>query len=392
MLEHTALLALGGVATTAAFAGLLSVFAPLSNPWLEGAAGVVFYVGLFFAVLTWIERYSAADWTVPAGVEDSNWALRRKVSIVLGVGAVVITAVSSTLWIRDPVARALMNAQSVVMAVSAANDFRRFRLPLPLTVTGLLIAIVLLAIGPYAWPIVVLALVWAVALSLVHRFVAKSGMSLGDQIALLWIALAAPFNGLLAVFIGQLTLDILARITDWKAKKKRVPIGGAWLICAAALLAVPQWPAWVMTASASAPVLADYESAPGRPISNDALFRSGRMTDDGLAQLRGIAQEAAYVTGRLSFEEDRQTRVRLARVAAQRVRELRVAAMQANVPSTAKAPLSGLLGELASALETYDIDAVRRSSSALSERRRAIEALIQDYASWKEFAAESPQP
>ena len=84
--------------------------------------------------------------------------------------------------------------------------------------------------------------------------------------------------------------------------------------------------------------------------------------------------------------------MRLARVTAQRVRELRVMAIQANVPSTAKAPLAGLLGELATALETYDIDAVRRSSSALSERRQAIEALIQDYASWKEFAAGSPQP
>ena len=56
-----------------------------------------------------------------------------------------ITAVCGTLWIRDSVARALMNAQAVVMAVSAANDFRRFRLPLPLTATGLFIAIVLLA-------------------------------------------------------------------------------------------------------------------------------------------------------------------------------------------------------------------------------------------------------
>ena len=65
ILEHTALLALGGVTTTAAFAGLLTLFAPFSNPWLEGAAGVAFYVGLFFVVLTWIERYSAADWDAP---------------------------------------------------------------------------------------------------------------------------------------------------------------------------------------------------------------------------------------------------------------------------------------------------------------------------------------
>lgn len=382
LLEHTAVLALGGLLSTAAFVAVLNLFGPLANVWLDGALALVFYVLLFFATLMYMERYDTADWTVPAGVEDSNWSLRRRVSVVLGVLAVAVTAVAATIWIKDTTARALMLAQSVIMAVSGANDFRRFRLPLPLTIVGLGIAAVLLAIGPYSGMIIALAIGWAALLMLIHRFVARTNISLGDQIAIFWIALAAPFNGLLAILAGQLVLDILARITDWKARKKRVPIGGAWLVATALLLAVPQWPALLMTATASAPVAADVVD-PG-VASREALFRSGRVTQDGLTELRQIAREASYLTGRLSFVSDRGERIAQAQQASERMRELRRLALLAEAPATARMPLARTLSELSQALALYDVDAVRAISGDLSDRRAALDQLLEDFTQWQE--------
>lgn len=382
LLEHTAVLALGGLLSTAAFVAVLHLFGPMSSIWLDGALALLFYTLLFFATLTYMERYDTADWTVPAGVEDSNWALRRRASVVLGMLAVVVTAVAATIWIKDTTARGLMLAQSVIMAVSGANDFRRFRLPLPLTIVGLGIAAVLLAIGPYSGMIIALAIGWSALLILIHRFVARTNISLGDQITVFWIALAAPFNGLLAIFAGQLVLDILARITDWKARKKRVPIGGAWLAAAAMLLAVPQWPALLATATASAPVAADVVD-PG-VASRDALFRSGRVTRDGLSELRQIAYEASYLTGRLSFVSNRAERIAQARHVSERVRELRRMALLAEAPATARMPLARTLSELSQALAIYDVDAVRAVSGDLSDRRTALDQLLEDFTQWQE--------
>jgi hypothetical protein len=382
LLEHTAVLALGGLLSTAAFVAVLHLLDPLASLWLDGALALLFYMLLFFATLTYMERYDTADWTVPAGVEDSNWALRRRVSIALGVLAVAVTAVAATIWIKDTTARGLMLAQSVIMAVSGANDFRRFRLPLPLTIVGLGIAVMLLAIGPYSGMIIALAIGWSALLMLIHRFVARTNISLGDQIAIFWIALAAPFNGLLAIFAGQLVLDILARITDWKARKKRVPVGGAWLVATALLLAVPQWPALLATATASAPAAADVVD-PG-VASRDALFRSGRVTRGGLNELRQIAHEASYLTGRLSFVSSRGERIAQARRASERVRELRRMALLAEAPATARMPLARTLSELSQALAVYDVDAVRAVSGDLSDRRAALDQLLEDFKQWQE--------
>ncbi len=298
--------------------------------------------------------------------------------------AVVVTAVATSLNIADPLPRGLFCALGVIMAVSAANDFRRFRLPLPLTFVGLAISIALLIIGPYPFAIVLLALGWAAVMVLIHRFVAKSGMAFGDIIALFWIALSSPFNGLVAVFVGQLVLDILARVVGWKRDKKRIPIGGAWLLAAALLLGFKQWPVLILPSVAAAPGYSTQAAADGTRLTAELLFGAGGFTQEGLQTLRSIANEAAYLTGKLSFETDRSTRIAKARAASDRVRQLQGYAMATDVPRTVKASVAGALDDLAIALKQYDVDGVRIASGRLAERRAVIAKLLDEYTQWRE--------
>jgi hypothetical protein len=385
ILESTAVVAAGSVLSTAAFVAVLRLFAGLGNVWLEAGLAVAFYLLLFLALLGFMERYSRSDWTVPKGSEQSNWALRNRVSLGLGMLAVAVTAAVASVRIDDGLARGLHCLIAVIMAVSGANDIRRFRLPLPLTICGFAASAVLFAIGPYSWLILVLALVWAVVLVLIHTFVARSGMALGDILVLFWIALSSPFNGLLAVFVAQLTMDVLARITTWKANKTRIPIGGAWLIATAAVLALQQWPAMLSATTANAPVLARVGLTTGAQALPGAKFKAGAYSESGVRDLKLIVRDAAYLTALLSMEDDRDKRIAASLATADRVSQMRVYALQTEVPKQVKLPVAEVLADLALALGSYDTDGVRGASARLAEQRVHVDALYDDYMAWKEL-------
>lgn len=413
LLPITAALAAGCACVVAGFVAVQRALPDMPRA-AAGLLALALFETAFLAALALLERYNSADWQVPSGTEQSNWGLRHRVSLALGVISVALSALCATLFIHDVLLRGLLLTQSALMAVAAANDFRRFRLPLPVTLCGLAVAALALAVGPFTPLVIGIALLWAILVCFALVFVARSGMSLGDYIALFWIALAAPFNGLLAVLFGQLGLDILGCLTGWKAARKRVPVGGAWLIVAAALLAAPQWPGLILGANADGPVMAQSDLVSARPDAtavpvetatatpdgaatatpeprwpHEPAFKSGQATRAGLLLARSVAAQAGGLTGLVGFEPDRETRMRAARAAARQIAALRPQALAATVSPAAGAALAQALGELSLALGAYDVEGVRSASLSLTEQRASFDALLREFDDWR--AAATPQ-
>jgi hypothetical protein len=371
------------VASTLAMYGVLNALAPLANPWIEGGILAVFYLGLFFYGVRYFDTYNAHDWSVPKGTEDSNWALRRKVGYTLGALGIAATVVCAILFEAQPMIRALLCGQATVMAVAGCSDLRYFRLPLPLMFVGIGFAVLLIANRGWPLTITAISIGWAVALIVVLAVVAKAGIALGDQIVMFWIALASPFNGLISVMFGQLTMDLLGRIVGWKAQKKRVPIGGAWLLATALVLAAPQFPQLMNGLAANAPVLAGEIETASQP-THETLFQAKQFTPQGLRSLTRISQEASYLTGRISFEETRSARIALARTSAERITVLQQEALLLGMPADVKVPIARSLGQLSQALRTYDLDLVRGVSADIAAQRDRLVAWNQAYDVWSQ--------
>jgi hypothetical protein len=383
ILPTTAYVAAGSVATTAAFIGVTRLASGLGNLWIDVAVGVLFWLLAFAALLMAMERYSSVGWEVPQGSENSDWALRKRVAVVLGVLVVAVAAGFASARIVDPLERALTSLIAVIMAVAGANDIRRFRLPLPLTLVGLGASVLLFIVGPFAMPILILALAWATLMIVIHIFVARSGMALGDMIALFWIALASPFNGLVAVFLSQITMDVLGRITTWKKDKKRIPIGGAWLVATAAAIALPHWPMVISAATANAPLGLASAPAEDDGARMRAAFEAGMYTEAGLGDLSLILRDAAYLTARISMLDTREQRIVASVDAAGKVAEMRTYALQTEVPKRLKLPVAEVLQDLSRALAAYDVDGVRAAASRLKTEREQVDGLRDAYVEWK---------
>lgn len=383
ILPTTAYVAAGSVATTAAFLGVTRLVSGLGNVWIEVAVGVAFWLLAFAVLLIAMERYSSVGWTVPEGSERSNWALRKRVAVVLGVLVVAVAAGFATVRTADSLERGLTSLIAVIMAVAGANDIRRFRLPLPLTLVGLGASVLLFIVGPFAAPILILALAWATLMIVIHIFVARSGMALGDMIALLWIAIASPFNGLVAVFLSQITMDVLGRITTWKKDKKRIPIGGAWLVATAAAIALPHWPMVISATTANAPLGLAYGPVQDDGARMRAAFESGAYSEAGLDDLSFILRDAAYLTARISMLDTREQRIVASVDAAGKVAEMRTFALQTEVPKRVKLPAAEVLNDLSTALAAYDVDGVRATAARLKTEREQVDSVRDAYAEWK---------
>ena len=100
-------------------------------------------------------------------------------------------------------------------------------LPLPFTLAGIGIALVGAYLSHMPTYMLLFALGWAAVSILLHIFASRGSIQLGDHIAMVWIALAAPYNGLLAVVAGDIANIVLARIKGLRGKK--VAAAGAWL-------------------------------------------------------------------------------------------------------------------------------------------------------------------
>jgi len=74
-------------------------------------------------------------------------------------------------------------------------------------------------------------LAWSLVVIVLHTVVSKGSMQLGDHFATVWIALSSPFNGLIAIMLGDAANVVMVRVKGLRGKK--VAAAGAWLLFAA---------------------------------------------------------------------------------------------------------------------------------------------------------------
>lgn len=191
--------------------------------WLAGWSVAATGLGalVFWITATAAMRYDLVGWTLPAGTEAANLRMRRYVAAALGAGAVAVASMSM---------RAPLVCQCVLMGAAAVSDFARFRLPLPLTVGGMVYALAVTRAADLPF-----AVIEAAVFLLLLRML-RADVGGGDAMAAVWIVLAAPWHGAAAICIGHATWLMAARICDPQRMVRRAPIGGAWLLAAAWLL------------------------------------------------------------------------------------------------------------------------------------------------------------
>ena len=322
-----------------------------------------------YAALVWqANRYSQlTNWQPPHGNEYMNWTLRRNLALTLGCLAVLFCSVCSVLLFKEWSQRLLATGQAVVMAVAGTSDLRRFHLPLPLTLLGFALSIYMIVTQQFPLLVLVFTMAWACAVIVMHALLSKGSMQLGDHLATLWIALASPFNGLLAVAAGDLMNVILARVHGLRGKK--VAAAGAWLIVAAALMGLPPYIAWFKPVALADP---NVQVVQVNPIAQQNAQATSART------LMTLAQWAGDYTAQVAFVDQREARMAKAGEAAEHV--ARIARIARHIaPASDMVPI---LDELAQSLAVYDTTGIQEASLRLSESRlkqeptAAMEALV----------------
>jgi hypothetical protein len=365
----------------------------MNGGWL--AAVVLVAVALAaYALVAWLANaYSRrTGWQPPSGTDGMNWTLRRNVGVNLGALAVGVSALFCALWVAEWPARLFIVAQAAVMAAAGASDLRRFHLPLPLTLAGFGLAIAGVIVTGLPVLFVLFGLVWAAVVILLHALLSKGSMQLGDHLATLWIAMAAPLNGLIAVAAGDFANVLLARVKGLRGRK--VAAAGTWLICAALMVGLPPYvvlfagrsqtgslpqaaaPAEDEVLDLAVPTSASPETSVGvEPVPADAtavvtttdVMMLG-MTPVTATALITLSEWAGDQTASVALEDQRAERVMAARRAAGEVARLAVFAARIAPGSTVAASLA----DLATALNVYDVDGVRNASLALVEEREQL--------------------
>lgn len=318
-------------------------------------------LGAYALALAAAQAYGVrVGWEAPDGAPVSAWTPRRRAGTALGAAAVAVGAGLAWMALDGWPVRFAALAQAVLLAAAGASDVHRFQLPLPFTVAGLALSLIALSLSNVPPVIVAFALFWAGAMIVAHALVSGGSMQLGDHLATVWIALAMPMNGLLAVLAGDAANVIVARARRERAGK--IAAAGPWLLAAAALIALPPYGGWWVPQAAvpvqtATPIAAPVE-APGRVRIAAALIQ--------LSELAG--EHAAGV----ALAVDREGRMAAALGAAAKVWQLAGLADRLEPGSTTAVELA----QLARALETYDVDAVRAASAALADERDRLAATL----------------
>lgn len=330
---------------------------------LLNAALLVATALALYAALMWLSgRYSrATQWQPPSGTEEMDWNRRRILAWSLGACAVTASALASIAWLPAPSMRLLVIGQAAVMAAAGASDLRHFHLPLPLTALGIGLAIVTLLSQPLPPIVLIFSLLWACVVILMHTLLSKGSMQLGDHLATVWIALASPFNGLLAIVAGDFANVILARVRGLRGKK--VAAAGAWLVFAAALLSLPPYMA-LLNGSARMDAI--------QTVSGQKINTATDIPAEQVSALLTITQIASDHTARVAFADHHDARVIAAVDASIHIANLSRISQQI----APHAELARTLDDLAQALATYDVAAVRAASQRLADARQELVQVV----------------
>ena len=356
-----------------------------------GGTLIVALLAYGFAVV--LAHHYGKDWVTPEGTATSNWKLRHDLGVALGAVSVAVCAIVCILFIASWPGRIITLAQAVILAAAGASDVRKFHLPLPFTMAGLLLSIVTLVLTKTPMMIVMFGLVWAAALIALHAALSKGSMQLGDHIATLWIAMAMPFNGMIAVILGDFANVGVARLNGLKGKK--VAAAGAWLIFAAALMGLPPYVSlyqkyqdYFKTAHPKTAILPFIdETTTALDTANADLVETDNSSPDTAESMTPVAAAmpnpnakvllevmslAQYETGRLAMIDQRAERITQARRASAKV--ARLAAVAAQRGGTHE--LVEILRALSRSLAMYDVAGVQAATADLASSYDAMQAQL----------------
>jgi hypothetical protein len=339
---------------------------------LLAITGLVCYA-ILMSVSAWYAR--ATHWQPPAGNQENDWASRRQLGLILGGVAIVICAIGSTLWLVTWPIRFLTMLQAALLAAAGASDLQRFHLPLPLTMLGAGVAVAGLLLTSVSTYYLLFALVWAAVIITLHALVSKGSMQLGDHIVTVWIALASPANGMLAIAMGDIANVIFARVKGLRGKK--VAAAGAWLIFATAIAATPPYFVWIngqsrtyleMQSPERVPLV---EPTPG-PFPGVQRNETVKLiTPDEVVTatlLLNLSKAASEDTASVALEDTHAGRVRAAQQQAGQVK--RIAELAKRVAPGSSVPPT--IDILASALNSFDLEEIRNASQQLATEREYL--------------------
>jgi hypothetical protein len=339
----------------------------------EGAV-LLFGALAAYAVVMGLAAWYGKGWQPPEGMEQSNWALRHKVGVSLGAAAVAVCVLLSVWLVQTPLARIMLVAQAVILAAAGASDIRIFQLPLPLTLGGIVFAIITAIVLKISWLFIAFGLVWAILICLFYAFLTKRAMALGDYIAAIWIGLAMPFNGLLAILSGDISNTLFVR---WSgrglAKGQKVAAAGPWLLFAAALVSLP--PYFVLMNRQRVATTMPNQVVTGAKPPSSAKVAAEPLTEQQAAYKAAqqklfwtLADYAGQQTASVALADTRAERIEQAAEAAVRVAEYEAIAQKYGADESLTRPMQ----QLSAALANYDVEGVRAASEQLAAERQKL--------------------
>jgi hypothetical protein len=179
---------------------------------------------------------------------------------------------------------------------------------------------------------------------------------------------------------------LVAKFKGWD--RKRLPVGGAWLIATAAILTVPPFPA--LLANSATPSFASFALPPNAQMTNAQLFANAEFDGDDLKTFARYTREVGYVTAMVSFEPNRDERIVRAREASLQLKQLGDYMATINIPSANKMPTLQTIDRLSVALANYDVETVRAESLELAHQRDRLSDLTKRYEAWQTYLKTFP--
>lgn len=325
--------------------------------WLAIAGGSATAVCAFGLLAALGLRYDPA-WAGPP--HDAPAVAGERAALLTGGVCVGVAAMGGLILAPvgvPPQALLIGLGQAALMAAAAVCDWRKWQLPLPFSLAGIGLGLAGLSLAgsPLGWALAAVTVTAALAINALATAGTWQG---GDVLATIWIGLALPVSGLLAFALGQAALGV-ARIARRWPRGTRAPVGGAWLMAAVLILGLP--PVEALAALAFDPPAA-------RPAASRPLVGSAEPNPETAGWL-SAAQRAGDATAWVAFGVDRAER---------ESRAGRAASLTRGMATTEGAPpaIASALISLASALDAYDLDAIRGASARLADLRAELGADI----------------
>lgn len=334
---------------------------------LKFTAFLIAGVSAWIILHQWSERlaqgWDTSHLSLPAGYQP-NVRERKIFSIAITAAGLWIVALRLATSGADLQTAAVTLSLAAMMGAAAVSDIRHYLLPLPIVVCGLGLSLLLLSRGPSFLAAIsgLYAIVIVAALATLQK-IFKANRGLGDYLVIVWIALAAPLNGIVTTGLSMLGMAllpyVLPKLAIWR-QKVSLPVGGVWLAMAVLVMAFPPYPELIYGRAAPASTL----SAP--MVVQLSPQKDPEQTLLNALRLQALERQSQSI-GRVALAEGHAERVALARQAGAEVRQI-----QARYAIILTGDDQQGMARLAQALDTFDVDSVRDLSQRFAEERERL--------------------